>query len=73
MHDAIQYLQSNPILAGAVKGLMVTAGNDLVQVLRLSGWSSVKAYNWSAATWHWVTGAILGAAAAGGWTALTGG
>lgn len=66
MHDFFVWLVHTPEFKGAVNGFLSAFGADAIKVLRLNGWKDLAGYNWGAATWHWVTGTIVGAFAGAG-------
>ena len=62
----------NPIVKGAITGVLSAAAVDLHALTKFTDWSQLRKYQWSTASFRWFTGAVTGAIAAAGYGALIG-
>ena len=58
----------SPILHGIVTGALSAAVVDLHAVVGMTNWTELKNYKWSVASFRWFIGAVVGAAAGGGFS-----
>jgi hypothetical protein len=63
---------SNPIVKGAISGLVSAALVDWHAMSKFTSWTDFQAYNWSVASWRWVMGMAGGAVTAAGLGAILG-
>lgn len=56
----------NPIVKGAISGVLAAAVVDIHAFLSWHSFGEVKTYNWGTASFRWIQGAITGALAATG-------
>ncbi len=62
---------SNPILKGALSGLLAAALIDVQAFLAWKSLDQAKSYAWSTAIFRWIQGATAGAIAAAGLGAVS--
>lgn len=62
----METLLANPLLNGAVTGLLAAASVDFAAFRAWKSFDDAKTYDWSVALFRWVQGAIVGVVAAAG-------
>lgn len=67
----LKTLLANPIVAGAISGILAAAVVDVHAFLTWKRFQDVATYDWGTAVFRWVQGAVAGALTAAGMHSLT--
>lgn len=67
----MQEFIANPLVAGAVAGLIAGAASDISAFRSWKSFDEARQYSWNLAIWRWFQGAVFGVIAAAGLAGLS--